>query len=340
MIEIVIQPEGSLTLKKKIVEHAINHGFKNFMFNANENIVSLRKNFFFHYWLKHTDGKISIDGTFAGTLLKIESRKDIYNPFFKSSSLILLKFTNWKIVPLETIIANYPHKKIYIELDEIEQIETYMNILERGVTGIVLKIDDLTEIDKITKIIRPETTTELSFKKGVIKEIFPKRRAYRVCVDTCELLDSNEGALVGSFARCLFFVYAETAKSEHIASRPFRINAGSVHSYILTDISKTAYLSEIQAGNEILVCNLHGIARKVIVGRAKIEIRPMVLLNVEIENDLANVLLQNAETVYLSDGKNRISVPTIKKDMDILCYYTKKSAKHDGKSIEEHIIEV
>ncbi len=44
-------------------------------------------------------------------------------------------------------------------------------------------------------------------------------------------MDHDEGMLVGSMARGLFFVHAETAKSPYVASRPFRVNAGAVHAY-------------------------------------------------------------------------------------------------------------
>ena len=44
------------------------------------------------------------------------------------------------------------------------------------------------------------------------------------------LLAPGEGLLVGSFARALFLVHSECAKSAYINSRPFRVNAGPVRS--------------------------------------------------------------------------------------------------------------
>lgn len=61
----------------------------------------------------------------------------------------------------------------------------------------------------------------------------------RVCVDTCSLLGEDEGMLVGSAGQGLFLVLSEAAQSDYVASRPFRVNAGPVHSYCLCPDGKT-----------------------------------------------------------------------------------------------------
>ncbi len=99
--------------------------------------------------------------------------------------------------------------------------------------------------------------------------------ADRVCVDTGNLMEHDEGMLVGSMGRGLFFVHAETAESPYVASRPFRVNAGAVHAYVRTPDGGTKYLSELQSGDEVQIVDANGRTREAIVGRAKIEKRPM-----------------------------------------------------------------
>jgi 3-dehydroquinate synthase class II len=65
-------------------------------------------------------------------------------------------------------------------------------------------------------------------------------------------------------------------ESQYINSRPFRVNAGAVHAYVQAPNGKTAYLSELKSGAEVLVADAAGRAKTAVVGRCKIETRPMV----------------------------------------------------------------
>ena len=49
-----------------------------------------------------------------------------------------------------------------------------------------------------------------------------------------------------------------------------------VHAYISGSIGKTAYLSELVSGSEVTVVDPSGHTRQALVGRCKIEKRPMV----------------------------------------------------------------
>lgn len=69
-------------------------------------------------------------------------------------------------------------------------------------------------------------------------------------------------------------------ESQYINSRPFRVNAGAVHAYVQAPNDKTAYLSELKSGSEVLVVDAAGRARTAVVGRCKIETRPMVIIKI------------------------------------------------------------
>ncbi|XP_057834417.1 uncharacterized protein LOC131044943 isoform X7 [Cryptomeria japonica] len=171
----------------------------------------------------------------------------------------------------------------------------------------------------------------------------------RVCVDLCSLLRPGEGVLVGSFARGLFLVHSECLESSYISSRPFRVNAGPVHAYIAVPGGKTSYLSELESGKEVIVMDMHGRQRTAIVGRVKIESRPLILVEAKIESaevPRCSILLQNAETVNLvrppsPDGEvQQLTIPvSALKVGDQVLLSIQASARHTGIKIEEFIIE-
>ena len=102
---------------------------------------------------------------------------------------------------------------------------------------------------------------------------------------------------------------------------------------------KTKYLSEIETGSEVLVVNYDGTCRTAIVGRSKIETRPMMLIKAKIDGDIIKTIVQNAETIrlVLKDG-SPISVARLKPGDEILVYY-QKGGRHFGTLVNETIIE-
>lgn len=62
---------------------------------------------------------------------------------------------------------------------------------------------------------------------------------------------------------------------------------------------RTAYLSELHTGSQVMVVDAMGHSRTALVGRVKIESRPLLLVVVEVDGQKQSVLLQNAETVCL-----------------------------------------
>lgn len=57
---------------------------------------------------------------------------------------------------------------------------------------------------------------------------------------------------------------------------------GPVHSYVAVPGGKTCYLSELKAGREVIVVDEGGRQRTAIVGRVKIETRPLVLVEAKV----------------------------------------------------------
>jgi len=150
----------------------------------------------------------------------------------------------------------------------------------------------------------------------------------------------GEGMLIGSKSNFLFLVHNESVGSSFTSPRPFRVNAGAVHCYTPISDGTTKYLSELEAGVEILVVSKDGTSRKSTVGRSKIESRPMKLVKAQIDDFKGSVILQNAETIRLITKENKlVSVTDLKVGDEILAYTKSSSGRHFGMQVDEFILE-
>ena len=186
--------------------------------------------------------------------------------------------------------------------------------LNRGVDALVLDSDApdaVREAAAIAKAQRAETAAPdedaaaardapagpVSLEQWTVSGVSDGGVADRVAVDFTTLLSNDEGLLVGSSAKALALVLGETATGGFVPPRPFRVNAGPVHSYVLAAGGKTTYLSEVSAGDKLVVATTDGATREATVGRAKVEPRPCVQVDLQ---QGGSVFLQQAETVRLA----------------------------------------
>ncbi|MBE6487626.1 MAG: 3-dehydroquinate synthase II [Methanosphaera stadtmanae] len=254
---------------------------------------------------------------------------------------VILKGKNWKVIPLENIIASLQNRtsKIMVDVTSYEEAKLALETMEHGSDGVLISSNDGNEIRKLGKLIEESSSEEYSLKEATVTKVESVGLGDRACVDTCSIMEVGEGMLVGSFSSGLFLIHSESLESEYVASRPFRVNAGPVHAYVMTPGNKTRYLSEIQAGDEVITINNKGQTKTAIVGRVKIERRPLLLIEAEYEGQKIKTLVQNAETIRLVDDKgNPVSVVDINVGDKVLAYFT-TGARHFGMAIEEQILE-
>jgi 3-dehydroquinate synthase II len=286
------------------------------------------------------------DSKKIGHWLKVKEKKDeqtVINTANLGSNMIIITATNWKIIPMENLIAEL-HKKdteLYAEVNSVEEARVMFETLELGVDGVVFKPKNSADLVELKNLLKEGVSLKLTPAQIVkIKEV---GSGDRVCIDTCSLLSIGEGMLIGSQSMGLFLVHSETIPSEFADPRPFRVNAGAVHAYILLPNGKTQYLSEIQAGSEVLAINTKGEGRPVTVGRSKIEKRPLLLIEATIDDTILKAIVQNAETIRLVKTENNktfpISVSELKIGDNILVYYVPKGGRHFGKPVEEYVLE-
>jgi len=249
---------------------------------------------------------------------------------------IILKSKSWEIIPWENLIAK--NVEFFVFVKNIGDLKKATGVLEKGVSGIIIDVDNLQELEKIIGEIS-KNNLKIELSTAVVKKIKVLGTGERVCVDTCNLMEIGEGMLVGSSSSFMFLVHSETIKNPYCEPRPFRVNAGAVFSYIKTDLQKTKYLSELEAGDEVLIVNSKGNVRTGIVGRCKIELRPLILIEAEVNGKSNSIILQNAETINLikEDG-TPVSVVKLKEGDKVLVHLD-EGGRHFGIKIEEKIIE-
>jgi 3-dehydroquinate synthase II len=252
------------------------------------------------------------------------------------SKIVVLKARDWTIIPLENLLSRT--KNLFFEIENLQEGETAFTVLEKGVDGIVIKNSDPDAIRHIIRSFKKESAKFQLFP-AKIKRIEPLGLGDRVCVDTCSSMVQGEGMLVGNSSQALFLIHSECVENPFVNTRPFRVNAGPVHAYIRLADGQTKYLSEIRSGDRVLVVNFEGKSYQAVVGRAKVEKRPLALVEAEEDGKSISVILQNAETIRLTEPCGKaVSLVDLKVGSEVLVY-REGNGRHFGVSVDETIVE-
>lgn len=254
---------------------------------------------------------------------------------------VILVGTDWTIIPLENIIADLQKEDVEIiaAVNNAESAKVALETLEIGTDGVIFEATSFNQIKEMSNFINEISNVRYELKEATVTNVKPLGSGDRVCLDTTDMMKPGEGMLVGSYSKSLFLIHSESLESEYVASRPFRVNAGPVQAYVMVPGNKTRYLSELKAGDEVLIVNTKGETRTAYVGRSKIEKRPLILIEAEYEGNIIRTLLQNAETIRVIDNDdNPLSVADLKKG-DKVKVYVETNARHFGIAIDETIIE-
>ena len=258
----------------------------------------------------------------------------------KSCDYLIVIGTDWKVIPLENLIAALQNVdvEIFAGVRDAQEAKLALETLEHGSDGVLLDTDNLSEIKKVISVRDRSGMEKIPLVKATVTKVKPVGMGDRVCVDTASLMVPGEGMLIGSQSNGLFLVHSESEESPYVAARPFRVNAGAVHAYIRVG-EKTRYLSELASGDDVLIVDSEGETRPAVVGRVKIERRPLMLVEAEVEGTRIKTLLQNAETIKLvGSGGKPVPVTALKEGDEVMVYF-EAAARHFGIKIEETIIE-
>ncbi|MDD1705356.1 MAG: 3-dehydroquinate synthase II [Methanoregula sp.] len=249
---------------------------------------------------------------------------------------VIVTTSDWTVIPLENLVAQSDH--IIARVKNENEAAMAIHVLEKGTEGILLATADPAVVRAVATLLKG-SGGKVGLTTFTVTKIHPVGMGDRVCVDTCSILSEGEGMLMGNTSSAMLLVHAETLENPYVAPRPFRVNAGAVHAYILLPDGKTAYLSDLVIGGKVLVTDAKGTAHTAVVGRTKIERRPLLLVEAIAGKAKVSLILQNAETIRLvrEDG-SAVSVVQLAVGERILGSAF-EGGRHFGMAIKETILE-
>ncbi len=257
---------------------------------------------------------------------------------------ILVRCSDWTMVPLENLVAasRGTSTRIAAAIDEEVELSGAAFALGGGVDAILVP-DHM--VNGAANVLGGKWDKEeaedagISIEEARIISIEGAGVGERVCVDLTRRIDDGQGMAVGSISGKLCLIHGETIPSKFVPTRPFRVNAGAIHSYALMADGKTKYLSELTSGDEVAILSSSGNKEKATIGRLKVETRPLLLIRFEASGSEGQIVVQQAETVrVISPDVGAISVTNVKED-DKVFVLTDNRARHVGFAISAEVNE-
>lgn len=268
--------------------------------------------------------------------LTIKTKKDEERIASLTKEIAIVDSQDWTIIPLENIIAQ--GAKVVFPVSSLEEAKVALAILEKGVWGVLIRTDDPAMVKEIVKFAKG-IGSQLVLEEFTIKDVQKVSMGDRVCIDTITDMKLGEGMLIGNYSNAFFLVHSESVENPYVEPRPFRVNAGAVHAYIMMPHGKTKYLDELKTGDEVLIINQKGESFASTIGRLKIEKRPMLNIKADARDKEVSLILQNAETIRLTKPSGEpVSVVKLAKGDKVLGY-TEEGGRHFGFKITETISE-
>ena len=345
--QLIIQPKVAKSHLAKFVKNLEDEGVK-MIFADPKNLAKTKIQTIFpsqnaNYVILDKAKTKKSKGKKIGRRFEVLSNKDIENILDsakKGLDFVVIEVKDWKIIPLENIIAKLHkiHTKIFTIARNPKEARKMFSILDIGVDGVIFNTGSINEVREALVYLGSKS---FELKSAKIIDIQEVGDGERVCIDTASMLNRGEGMLIGNRANFLFLVHNESVGSSFTSPRPFRVNAGAVHCYTLSPDGTTKYLSELETGVEVLVFDSKGKARRVTIGRCKIEKRPMLMIKAKVGEEVGGIIAQDAETIRFVKSNGRlVSVTHLKKGDSILVHSKAATGRHFGMEVsDEYILE-
>jgi len=258
---------------------------------------------------------------------------------------VLAKCSDWRMIPLENLVASSRDSgtRIAVEVNAEMDINGAAFALEFGADAILVGEDLLEAATTIAGDKNPISGTDKQMSDysevAQISSVVNGGIGERVCIDLTRRLEKGQGMAIGSIAGMLCIIHGETVPSEFVPTRPFRVNAGAIHSYVLMADGKTKYLHELSSGDEVAILSCSGIEGSAIIGRLKIEVRPLLLVRFQGDIDEGQTTVQHAETVrFVTPDGSHLSV-TEANSGDEISVFRDNRARHIGLPIDGRMSE-
>jgi len=249
----------------------------------------------------------------------------------------VLRFRDPTYIPLEIVLAAAADAPglIITAMERMADAPVHLGVLERGPDGLMLAPSGPGEAAHLRDVVtsKPDAIPLVTL---TVTGIAHAGMGERACVDTCTYLEKDEGILVGSRAKGMVLCVSETHPLPYMSTRPFRVNAGAIMSYTLADTKHTRYLSELSAGDTVLAVGADGRTRHAIVGRVKIETRPLLSIDaVSDDGQPVNVIVQDDWHVRILGPGGAVLNSTELQAGDRILGHLPKRERHVGYPIDE-----
>lgn len=253
----------------------------------------------------------------------------------------LLDFRDPTKIPLEIVLAaaSGSEGSIITRVADVEEAQIVIGVLEHGSEGVMMaprKVGDATAL----KAAAADQTPDVELVELVVTSTSHVGMGERACVDTCTYFGTDEGMLVGSHSKGMILCVSETHPLPYMPTRPFRVNAGAIHSYTLAGDGRTNYLSELHAGSKVAAVDVKGRTRMVTVGRVKIETRPLRAIDaVGPDGTAVNLILQDDWHVRVLGPGGAVLNCTELRPGDRVLGHLPVADRHVGYAIDEFCLE-
>jgi len=258
---------------------------------------------------------------------------------------LMIRFRDPTNIPLELVIASLQatHTILIKEIssnDDMEDALVTLGVMEVGADGVMFSPRTHGALDEFQRRLATITRLAVKLQVGAVRRAVPIGLGYRSCIDTTTMFSPTEGILVGSTSQGGVLCCPEVFYLPYMDLRPFRVNAGAVHSYVYNHDNRTDYMSELRAGSPVMIVDRSGATRRGSVGRMKTEVRPLRLIEVDFPGgEQVNVIMQDDWHVRIfSDEAKPLNITELHPGDKVLGHTT-IPGRHVGIKVDEHIIE-
>lgn len=262
------------------------------------------------------------------------------------AAFLMIKFRDPTNIPLELVIASLQATRTVLikelsSADDIDDAVVTLGVMEVGADGVMFSPTSHDVLDAFSSRIQSlESNKALNLQVGTVVRTQPIGIGYRSCIDLATIFAPTEGMIVGSTSQGGILCCPEVFFLPYMELRPFRVNAGAVHSYVYNVGDRTDYMTELRAGSSVMIVDSNGKTRKAPVGRMKTEMRPLRLIEVEFPGgERVNVIMQDDwhVRVFSADAKP-LNITELKAGDKVLGHVA-APGRHVGIKVDEHIIE-
>ncbi len=249
-----------------------------------------------------------------------------------------------------TFVEQLPNQTQYLvvpNMDQVEQVESLLDtVRDTGVSviggvrspseaesvvstmngssgGVMVSSPETEELSEYMKLTQEMSDTAISLESFEIEMIKQLGTGVRCCLDATTLMGETEGMLVGSTNAGGLFVTAEAKAPPEGSPRPFRVNAGAVHSYVWTDEENWDYLTTVGMGDTVACLNADGAVRKINIGRILLAERPLTQIIASGDTQTVSAIVQDhAHVRFMRQNGESVSVPNLEEGDRVLGHAT------------------